>query len=35
MLDNLVGDPLFGTVKLIKSERGEIPRLADKIIPPR
>ena len=35
MLDNLVGDPLFGTVKLIKSERGPIPQLCDKIIPPR
>lgn len=35
MLDNLVGDPLFGTVKLLKSERGPIPQLCDKIIPPR
>lgn len=35
MLDSLAGDPLFGTVKLIKSERGEVPKLCDKIIPPR
>ena len=34
MLKNLAGDPLFGTVKLIKSERGPVPRLCDKIIPP-
>lgn len=34
MLKNLAGDPLFGTVKLIKSERGPVPKLCDKIIPP-
>ena len=34
MLKNLAGDPLFGTVKLIKSERGPVPRLCDKMIPP-
>ena len=35
MLDSLAGDPLFGTVKLLKSERGAVPRLCDKIIPPK
>ena len=35
MLNNLAGDPLFGTVKLIKSERGPVPRLCDKMIPPQ
>jgi len=35
MLDHLSGDPLFGTVKLIKSERGRIPQLCDKMIPPK
>jgi len=34
MLKNLAGEPLFGTVKLIKSERGPVPRLCDKMIPP-
>lgn len=35
MIDALAGDPLFGVVKLLKSERGPVPRLCDKIIPPR
>lgn len=35
MINALAGDPLFGAVKLIKSERGPVPRLCDKIIPPR
>lgn len=34
MLKNLAGDSLFGTVKLLKSERGPVPRLCDKMIPP-
>lgn len=34
MLTHLVGEPLFGTVKLIKSERGPVPRLCDLIRPP-
>lgn len=34
MINSLAGDPLFGAVKLIKSERGSVPRLCDKIIPP-
>ena len=34
MLKNLAGDPLFGTVKLIKSERGKIAQLCDRMIPP-
>lgn len=34
MLKNLAGEPLFGTVKLIKSERGPVPRLCDRMIPP-
>ena len=34
MLDNLAGDPLFGTVKLLKSERGPVAALCDKIRPP-
>lgn len=34
MLKNLAGDPLFGTVKLIKSERGPVSKLCDKLIPP-
>lgn len=34
MLKNLAGEPLFGTVKLIKSERGPVPKLCDKMIPP-
>lgn len=34
MLEHLSGDPLFGTVKLLKSERNEIARLCDKMRPP-
>ena len=34
MIEHLAGDPLFGMVKLIKSERGPVPRLCDKIRPP-
>lgn len=34
MLANLAGDPLFGTVKLLKSERGPVAALCDKIRPP-
>lgn len=34
MLKNLAGDPLFGVVKLIKSERGPVGKLCDKMIPP-
>lgn len=34
MLHSLAGDPLFGTVKLIKSERGPVAQLCDKIRPP-
>ena len=34
MLHSLAGDPLFGTVKLIKSERGPVAQLCDKICPP-
>ena len=34
MLKNLKGEPLFGTVKLIKSERGPVAALCDKMIPP-
>ena len=34
MINSLAGDPLFGAVKLIKSERGPVPRLCDKISPP-
>ena len=35
MLKNLAGDPLFGTVKLIKSERGPVGKLCDRMIPPK
>ena len=35
MLTNLAGEPLFGAVKLIKSERGAVPRLCDRLIPPK
>ena len=35
MLSALAGNPLFGTVKLIKSERGRVPKLCDLIIPPK
>lgn len=34
MLRSLSGDPLFGTVKLLKSERGPVAALCDKIRPP-
>ena len=34
MLEHLAGDPLFGTVKLLKSERGPVAALCDKIRPP-
>ena len=34
MLEHLSGDPLFGTVKLLKSERGPVAALCDKIRPP-
>lgn len=34
MLHSLAGEPLFGTVKLIKSERGPVAQLCDKIRPP-
>lgn len=35
MLEHLAGDPLFGTVKMIKSERSKIASLCDKMIPPK
>lgn len=35
MINSLAGNPLFGMVKLIKSERGKVPKLCDLIIPPR
>lgn len=35
MINALAGNPLFGMVKLVKSERGQVPRLCDLIIPPR
>ena len=34
MLKHLSGEPLFGTVKLLKSERGPVATLCDKIRPP-
>lgn len=34
MINSLTGDPLFGMVKLIKSERGPVAKLCDKIRPP-
>ena len=34
MLERLAGDPLFGAVKLLKSERGPVAALCDKIRPP-
>ena len=34
MINSLADDKLFGTVKLIKSERGPVPSLCDKIISP-
>lgn len=33
-INALAGDPLFGAVKLVKSERGPVPTLCDKIISP-
>lgn len=35
MIHSLAGNPLFGMVKLIKSERGCVPKLCDLIIPPK
>lgn len=35
MIKNLAGDPLFGMVKLVKSERGPVAALCDKMIPPK
>ncbi len=35
MITHLAGNPLFGTVKLIKSERGEVAKLCDLMIPPQ
>lgn len=34
MIHNLSGQPLFGMVKLIKSERGGVPKLCDLMRPP-
>lgn len=34
MVTHLAGEPLFGMVKLIKSERGPVARLCDRLIPP-
>lgn len=34
MIKHLSGEPLFGTVKLIKSERGPVPSLCDLMRPP-
>lgn len=34
LINHLAGDPLFGMVKLIKSERGPVAALCDKIKPP-
>lgn len=34
MIKNLAGEPLFGMVKLIKSERGPVAKLCDRMIPP-
>lgn len=34
MLKHLAGEPLFGTIKLLKSERGPVATLCDKIRPP-
>ena len=34
MIHALAGDPLFGMVKLVKSERGPVSALCDKIRPP-
>lgn len=35
MVSALAGNPLFGMVKLIRSERGRVPKLCDLIIPPK
>lgn len=35
MVNSLSGNPLFGMVKLVKSERGAVPRLCDLMIPPQ
>ena len=35
MLTNLSGQQLFGTVKLIKSERGPVARMCDLMRPPQ
>lgn len=34
LITHLAGEPLFGMVKLIKSERGPVPALCDRIRPP-
>lgn len=34
MLEHLSGQPLFGTVKLVKSERGAVARMCDLLRPP-
>ena len=34
MLEHLSGQPLFGTVKLVKSERGNVARMCDLMVPP-
>lgn len=34
MIENLAGEPLFGMVKLIKSERGAVARMCDLMRPP-
>lgn len=34
MLEHLSGEPLFGTVKLVKSERGPVARMCDLMRPP-
>lgn len=34
MIKHLTGQPLFGTVKLLKSERGEVARMCDLMRPP-
>lgn len=34
MLIHLAGEPLFGTVKLTKSERGAVAAMCDRLRPP-
>ena len=34
MLEHLSGQPLFGTVKLVKSERGPVAQMCDLMRPP-